>query len=345
MASILRTIVLLLLWLYIALFLGRWGLQLLFGDTIWWLGLINAFVPLLFTPLLLFGPLAVFVRQPLYNSGLLLLITFFLLSYGPFFLPKTAPPHLVDPTPFSIMTFNMLSTSQGVETIKVIRDNGLPAIVALQETSPRLNQLLEQEVGALYPYQFYEYTALRRGISTLSRYPLERIEVELVIDLNCRVFRVTVAPTRHFLLYNCHPQSSNLLNFLGDGQPMAAQIAETFQIRRRLSQALADDIATRTEPAVVVGDFNSTDQNEAYRILQGQLDDAHQQAGWGFGHTFPAARDDMQGGARIMALLPRLVRIDMVRYTNDFVALTSQVSSHHGESDHHPLVATLAWRK
>jgi endonuclease/exonuclease/phosphatase (EEP) superfamily protein YafD len=309
------------------------------------LGLINAFVPLLFAPLLLFALLAVFVRRPLYNSGLLLLATFFLLSYGPFFLPKTAPTHLADPTPFTIMTFNMLSTSQRVETINVIRDNGLPAVVALQETSPWLNQLLKQEIGALYPYQFYEYTGLRRGISTLSRYPLERIEVDLVIDLNCRVFRVTVAPTRHFLLYNCHPQSSNLFNFLGDGRPMAAQIAETFQIRRRLSQALADDIAARAEPAVVVGDFNSTDQNEAYQILQGQLDDAHRQAGWGLGHTFPAAQDNAQGNARVMSFLPRLVRIDMVRYTNDFVALTSQVGNQHGESDHHPLVATLAWRK
>jgi endonuclease/exonuclease/phosphatase (EEP) superfamily protein YafD len=196
-------------------------------------------------------------------------------------------------------------------------------------------------VGDAYPYRFYEFTANGRGISTLSRYPLKSIRPSLIIDLNCRVFEVTVAPTHHFLLYNCHPQSSNLFNFLGDGRPMSVQVSETFRMRRLLSQALAEDIAARQTPAVVVGDFNSTDQSDAYALLASQLHDAHRQAGWGLGHTFPAYRGSFRG----IPILPRLVRIDMVRYTDDFVALASLVSSQHGESDHLPVVATLAWRK
>ncbi len=340
MRLLLRTFALLLLWLYITLLFGWWGCHLLFGDTLWWLGLISSFVPLFYAPLILFVPLAPFVRLPLYNSALLLPITFFLFTYGPLFLPKAPLPHVTDPAPITIMTFNMWSGSRTVKTVDVIRDNGLPDIVALQETTPRLNGLIKQELGALYPYQFYEYTLDGRGISTLSRYPLQSIRVATIVDLNCRVFQVEVDPTHQFLLYNCHPRSSNLLNFLGDGRPMATQISETFRMRRLLSQALADEIATRNEPTVVVGDFNSTDQSDAYALLRGQLQDAHRQAGWGFGHTFPAYR----GHFRRIPILPRLVRIDMVRYTDDFVALTSQVSRSYGESDHHPLLATLAWR-
>lgn len=341
MRLFLRTVAFLLLLLYIALLVGWWGLHLLFGDTVWWLGLVSSFVPLFFAPLFLFVPLALVVRLPLYNSALLLPITFFLFTYGPLFLPKRPPPHVTDPAPITMMTFNMWGGSRTVETVDVIRDNGLPDIVALQETTPQLNKLIEEELGRLYPYRFYEYTLNGRGISTLSRYPLQSIRIATVVDLNCRVFQVDVDPTHQFLLYNCHPQSSNLLNFLGDGRPMATQISETFRMRRLLSQALADEIVAHHEPTVVVGDFNSTDQSDAYALLQGQLQDAHRQAGWGLGHTFPAYR----GRFRRVPFLPRLVRIDMVRYTDDFVALESQVSRSHGESDHNPVLATLAWRR
>lgn len=341
MVSILRTLALVLLWLYIALFGGWWGLHLYFGDTIWWLGLVNSFVPLLFLPLLFFVPLAPLVRHPLYQSGLLLPLGYFLLIYGPLFLPKTTPPHLTTPAPFSVLTFNLWSGSHEASTLDVVQAEQLPAILAFQETTYRLNHLIKQELGSAYPYQFYENTLSGRGITTLSRFPLESIRADVIIDLNCRLFRVTVEPTRHFLLYNCHPQSSNLLSFLGDGLPMNDQIAETFLMRRLLSQALRDDIVARQEPAIVVGDFNSTEQSEAYAILAPLLYDAQRAAGWGFGHTFPA-----YGGAfHRIPILPQLVRIDMIRYTGDFVALTSKVSSLHGESDHNPLIATLAWRQ
>ncbi|MEZ4683937.1 MAG: endonuclease/exonuclease/phosphatase family protein [Caldilineaceae bacterium] len=223
----------------------------------------------------------------------------------------------------------------------VIRDNGLPDIVATPGNAASAQSVARAGIGCRLSYQFYENTLNGRGITTLSRLPMQSIRSTMIIDLNCRIFRVTVDPTYHFLLYNCHPQSSNLLNFLGDGYPMDAQIAETFRMRRLLSQALAADIAERNEPAIVVGDFNSTDQSDAYHILQSQLQDAHRQAGWGLGHTFPAYRGTFRG----VPILPRLVRIDMVRYTSEFVALASRVSRSHGESDHLPVVATIAWRR
>lgn len=341
MASILRTLGLILLWSYIALFLGWWGLHLYFGDRLWWLALVNSFVPLLFVPLLVFIPLAPLVRHPLYQSGILIPVGYFLLVYGPLFLPKSSPPHLAEPAPFTVMTFNMWSGSRQAATINLVREHDLPDIVALQETTFPMNRLIREELGAEYPYQFYETTLNGRGISTLSRFPLERVRGDMVIDLNCRVFRATVDATRHFLLYNCHPQSSNMLSFLGDGRPMGDQIDETFLMRELLSQAILDDITARNEPAIVVGDFNSTEQSDAYAILARKLRDAHREAGWGWGHTFPA----YGGSFRRIPVLPRLVRIDMIRHTNEFVALTSQVSLAHGESDHHPLIATVAWRK
>ncbi len=91
-----------------------------------------------------------------------------------------------------------------------------------------------------------------------------------------------------------------------------------------------------------MGDFNSADQSDVHAVATRVLADAYEQAGWGFGHTFPA---EPRFVYRLFAPA-RLTRIDMILYTDeDFVALRSYVSPQHAESDHLPVVATLAWRK
>jgi len=331
----------LLLWLYVVSLSGWWLIHLLIGDGTWWLGLLNSFVPFLFAPLVLLIPLAIFVHRPLYYCGLLVPSTLFLLTYGTLFLPKEMPAHATAPPPITMMTFNAWAQSHATATAEVIRKNELPDIVALQEVNDELKQGLAQQLGEVYPHQLHEETLNGRGISVLSRYPLTPMRSELIIDLNCRLYRVTVTEPRHFVLYNCHPKSSNLSNFLGDGLPMAAQISESFLVRRQLSHALAAAVSAHEEPVVVVGDFNTTDQSDAYRILSRVLTDAHRAAGWGWGHTYPADGRWVQ----LIPIPPRLVRIDLIWYTNAFVALTSRVSQSHGESDHHPVLATLAWRE
>lgn len=341
MTTIVRSLGQTVLWLYNLLLLGWWALHLLTGDTFWWMGLLNSFVPLFFVPLALLLPLAPFIRRPLYLCGLLLPMTLFLANYMLLFLPKALPSHSTIPPPITIMTFNMWSGSTSAETVGVIHQNGLPDIVALQETDYVLRRLVQREIGDLYPHQLYEQTPTGRGISILSRFPLTPLRSALIIDLNCRVYRVDVDEDHHFVLYNCHPQSSNLLAFLGDGRPMGDQIGETFLMRRQLSLALTSAIQEHEEAVVVVGDFNMTDQSDAYTILAQLLRDTHRMAGWGFGHTFPAYR----GRFRQIPIFPRMVRIDMILYTDALVALDSYVSEHHGESDHLPVVATLAWRE
>ena len=340
MKYMLRVFTLLGLWFYLTLLLAWWGTKALFGDSIWWLGLLNSFVPFFFAPLLILIPIAPMIRHPIYNVGLLIPTALLLVNYGTLFLLKPALPHRLMPAPLTIMTFNIRSGSDSQQTIDVIRENGLPDIVALQETNRLRSRLIREEFDTTYPHQLYEHTLSGKGISLLSRFVLEPVRSEMLIDLSCRIYRVTIDPNHSFRLYNCHPHSSNLGNFLGDGFPLARQINETFWLRYQLNLALVKEIADYNEPTIVVGDFNSTDQSEAYKILQDVLFDAHRQIGWGWGHTFPTRGNTFQD----VPILPRLVRIDMVWYTAAFVALQSQVSMSHGESDHHPLVVTLGWR-
>ena len=75
--------------------------------------------------------------------------------------------------------------------------------------------------------------------------------------------------------------------------------------------------------------------------MTGPLADAHQEAGWGLGHTFPA-----YGGRYLgIPIVPRQVRLDMILHTGDLVALDSRVGADPGASDHMPVLAELAWRK
>lgn len=340
MLSTARMALTVLFWFYLVLFGGWWLLHLIYGDQIWWLALFSSFAPFFFTPLLFFLPLALLARRPIYLFGVSLPLLLFIVNYGTLFLPKTPPPYQSDPPPFTVMTFNMWLGSKQPRSAQVIARNDYPDIVALQETTPRIERLVRRAVGEQYPYIFFESTLDGRGIATLSRYPLTPIRVDTLIDLNCRVFRVTVSIERNFMLYNCRPRSSNLDNFFNDGQPMANQVRESFHMRKLLSERLVAAIQASHEPALVIGDFNATDQTESYQILQQVLFDAHRNAGWGFGHTLPSTGFSWHG----LPIPGRLVRIDMVWYTADFVALASHVSEFYGESDHRPVVAQLAWQ-
>ena len=341
MRSTARIALTVLLWFYLTLLGVWWLLHLIYGDQIWWLALLNSFLPFFFAPLLFFLPLELFVRQPRYQWGLLLPALLFVVNYGQLFLPNFPPSYRTDPPPFSVMTFNIWSGSHLLPTGEVIAHNGYPAIVALQEMTGAGERLVRRAVGDHYPYMFFDRTADGRGLATLSQYPLTPVRGDLLIDLNCRVFRVTVDPAHNFMLYNCRPRSSNLANFFNDGQPLPAQVNDSFQLRKLLSQRLVAQIQASRLPTLLIGDFNTTDQSESYAILQQTLQDAHRQAGWGFGHTFPAEQLFWHG----IPILGHQVRIDMVWYTNDFVALAAVVSALHGESDHSPVVAQLAWRE
>jgi len=341
MLSTARIALTVLLWCYLLPFGGWWLLHLLYGDQIWWLALLSSFAALFYLPLICFLPLALLVPYPSYRLGLLFPVGLFLLSYGALFLPQTPPTYRTDLPPIKVMTFNMWSGSRQLATAQTIADNGYPDIVALQETTAYHARLVQTVVGDRYPYSYFENTLDGRGIATLSRYPLTPLRIDTLLDLNCRIFRVAYRADRTFMLYNCRPRSSNLENFFNDGQPMAQQVRESFRIRKLLSERLVAQIQASHEPALLIGDFNATDQSDSYQILYQALHDAHREAGWGFGHTYPASSILWRG----LPIPGRQLRIDMIWHTAEFVALTSYVSATYGESDHRPVIAQLAWRQ
>ena len=329
-------------WLYASTVLLWFILHSWLGDSVWWLALLNSFTPYFFGPILLLLPACFFRHQRSLRLALAIPMLIFIVLYGELFVPRWATPSMTADTPLTIMTFNIWGGSDSPETAQVILDNHSPDIVALQELTPQMAEVLLQEVGKSYPYRILDPQPQPRGMGILSRYPLTEIDASHLFTPGWQV-QIAQVETGHgtFTFYNIHPHATNILVYLESGLAVADEAQSSFRIRRRLIEALIADIQKWQGPINVAGDFNSTDQSEVYRLMSNVLTDTHRAVGWGFGHTFPAYGGSFRG----VPILPREMRIDMIFYSAEFAALSSQVSPTYGESDHLPLLAQLVWQR
>ena len=110
---------------------------------------------------------------------------------------------------------------------------------------------------------------------------------------------------------------------------------------QQLSRLLAEDIIPANGPVILGGDFNTTHQTQIYRLVNQHLQNAHWEAGWGFGFTFPFPVRRIRGK---YPLLP-LVRIDHIFYNDYFFAHNAGTLTESGGSDHLPVVAEFSWIK
>lgn len=327
------------LWLYMILVVGgsllHWGI----GDQLWWLALFNIVAPYLFIPLVVLWPVDWLCQRRWRWWPLLLPALAFLGLYGLLFVPAwSIPTEPAEPT-FSVMTFNIWGGSYQQRSTQVFARNNLPDIVAIQELRPFMMSQLLSVLAPHYPYHLLDGRGSGMGI--FSRYPLTPLPVNFKLQpkWQLQVARVQMRQ-RSLILYNYHPRSTNIFLFLQSPQAGVAEVESSFQQRRQFMENLLADIASRTEPILLLGDFNSPPRSDVHKQLLTRFADAHLQAGWGFGHTFPAHGGRSHG----IPIIPWVTRLDMILYSSELTALHSQVGIPSGESDHLPVVATLAWR-
>jgi len=301
------------------------------GDRWWWLFALNALAPYLFLPLPAILPIAFRLRRRETWVGLGLAFVLFAYLYGGLFLPSFPAAQVSGPTlrvmAYNVLGFNM-ATSDVVEAIRASQAD----VVALQELNPENAEAIERELAEAYPYQILNPQDGVAGSGVISRYPLRPTGEPLPLNW---------IGTPHVLVLDFDGQPVTLIRFhayagINNVAPREAQ-----------AQVIADFAATHSGPLVVVGDFNVTDMNVAYRIVTRQLRDSWREAGWGFGHTFPGAAS--VGSSRpTLAGIPVpmwLVRIDYVFHSDNFTAAAARLGPWDGVSDHRPVVAELVLRK
>jgi vancomycin resistance protein VanJ len=295
------------------------------------LALVSTFAPFLFLPLLLVVPLALWARSRWALIPTVAVLLLFAGRYGPLFVPRPGPGRCAANPGLRVMTFNLgWNLARGEELVAIIEAEE-PDILAVQEVTPAMAALFEQELAAAYPY-----TVLRPGVETtglLSRYPILAEEWIEPSGGGRATLHVTVGwnglPLEIFVVHPWAPgldwvRDTLIPQGLHDTVPQR-QITEVAALA-----AAADGLT------VLLGDFNSTDDTQAYAETAALLVDSYRQGGWGFGFTFPK-------GLRVRGLpVPGpLVRIDYIFHSDRFCTQWARVDCG-GGSDHCYVTAQLA---
>jgi vancomycin resistance protein VanJ len=257
-------------------------------------------------------------------------------SYVPFFIPNRAPANTMsepiqdsgqDSIPLSLLTYNLDKDALPYDTasrVAVIRSANAD-IVTLQEVSSEAVLGLVYELKQQYPYQeLFNSVGDITGLGVLSRFPiLERDDIHRGalwqrLSIQVKGSRVTV--------YNVH-----VMNPLSARDSLWSLHTDDIQYRTLTINALIHQAAVESDPVIFAGDFNMTDQTDAYKRMLLHVHDAYRETGWGFGFTFPSA-----------GIVPPLARIDYVFHDDRIQALSARVWPDDGGSDHQPLYVQLA---
>lgn len=295
------------------------------------LALLATFEPLLLFPWAILLVLSLVARS---RTALLALATAalpFVLFYAPLFLPRL-PSRGAEHT-VTVLTHNILAANRDASRLAdaILAEDA--DIVALQELVANHANRLAPRLTARYPYRVI-YS--NQGLGLYSRYPIRDAELLTLAPESSYAIRAIVdTPSGPLTVFNAHPRNPRIDWTPGEGSLL--YIADFDPSRRdRAIATLAAAVARVQGPVIVLGDLNLPDRSGAYRQLTARLDDAHREAGWGLGYTFPEG----WAGGRLWFPFP-VLRIDYVLHSPDIRAVETRRGAPSG-SDHLPVFARLA---
>ena len=236
------------------------------------------------------------------------------LPCAPQFLPRlTVPAH--EGETFTVMSYNTLGRNGDVDAISRAILKQKPDVLFLQEF--RLMNALLPHLDNLYGGEpIYAVAEQSLGLGVVSRFPVT----------GAKGPRGVQAATLQMPCDTVHVWTLR-----------APKVFDDHEAQRRFIDALKAEMRNHDGPVLAAGDFNTTESSRAYRDLRSNLRNAHEDAGFGLGATFPAP------GRRMGRFLPAMIRIDHIFYGGGLVALDSTVADDAGGSDHYPVKALFGW--
>jgi len=292
------------------------------GDRLWPVRLLNYMIPWLLIPLVLALITAGLARRHWLVAVLAIPTLFISLTHAPLFLPRPCLA-LTNGETFKVLSYNVGRYNLDAAAMAALILQEQPDILLLQELKQDRVEAFIKTLADLYPdaelhFTYDSYTLQ----AVVSRYPLTPLAMMLEKGNAQKVLLET--PNGPITVINIHP------HFRG------------WQRRyQQMSTLLAEDIIPADGPIILGGDFNTTDQTQIYRLVSQHLQNAHWEAGWGFGFTFPFPVRRIRGKYP----LPQLVRIDHIFYSDHFFAHNAGTLTESGGSDHLPVVAEFSWIK
>lgn len=203
-----------------------------------------------------------------------------------------------------------------------------PDVIAFVECDHHWLEALSQ-LKITYPYFFYQLNPASRGISILSRYPLDsaRIEYFDTRDTPSLVIQTTL---------NSHPIS------LIATHPKTPLTAASFHSRNRQLTEIARYVASSPNPFIVLGDLNITMWSPYYRRMEeiSRLQNARR--GYGILPTWSVLGFEGKLAKFLAITFP--IPIDHCLISEEFEVVAIQRGKPIG-SDHLPLIADLRLAK
>jgi len=315
------------------------------GELLWWVGLLDSFLPYVLIPALILFALALLARA----WRALLLVTPLavgtVIGFGGLFIPHPPPP-ITPAWTLRVITINISDSRLPFAQVEAWLLDHPADLIILQESRYSLYEHFPA-LAAAYPYVVEQQ--LGNAIAFVSRYPLMPsegfAEVErgftysprVLMDVNgeqIAIYGMSLpAPLRlmgRIPLENTRVPVINMLWDMFFGYDSDHRDWELNHLLRR--------IEVDTLPVIAAGDMNLAEFSAARRRMDALLDDSFREVGSGFGYTYPAFE-----AFGLPEWLPGLTRVDYVWHSDDFVALDARVGEYVG-SDHLPVVVTLARR-
>ncbi|MDJ0625230.1 MAG: endonuclease/exonuclease/phosphatase family protein [Candidatus Caenarcaniphilales bacterium] len=315
----------------------------LFGDNYWWLGLINSFRYWLFAPLVIFWIEHLWVGIEKIPGAFMLLLTglfIFLYVWFPFyedFLDKKDVEFVGKP--IRVMTFNVFFENKNYSSIVEAIREGDPDVVALQETTPKTIQILEEKLQRDYPHKSFNSGSNIAGIATFSKYPIEQ-RVSIPVKVGSAELVSLRNPNRNIILVNVHTESIDPLDVFGGEE----KILKAYKNREVMLKHVIHYLNSHSIPlrnTIILGDFNSTEGNQLYKIMKKEgFTDSYRKVNaiLPYAFTFP---NNMKGLLKRPAKFWPLIRLDYIYVGERYKPLEAKVINTETGSDHKPVVSEL----
>jgi len=293
----------------------------------WWSGdqlpavrLFNYLSPWVIPALILALIIAAVARRYWLSTVMAVPTLLVVLSYAPLFLPRASIAMVDDQSSFKVMSYNVWRNNQDVEAMTTLIKQEQPDILLVQELKNNQVQPFMNLLNNLYPNNKHHFTFDPNTLQAVaSRYHISSVVVSPEKGRSQKVLIET--PRGPITVINIHT------NFSG------------WQKRYQQNLTLLEeDVITTDGPIILGGDFNTTDQTDIYGLINEHLKNAHWEAGWGFGFSYPSSELHISQEYS----LPRLVRIDHIFYSEHFFAHSAGTLAQSGGSDHLPVVAEFS---